>query len=347
MNDATNVLTVTVGSATYQFQFDKSESFSGDFFDLASARGSTVITEDQVAGDGRGTRIATRSGETPVEELSIGDEIMTASGKLRPIKWIGRRSYGGRFIVGRRDILPICITAGSLGEGLPRRDLWISPHHAMHLDGVLIEARDLINGVSITQAGSVESVEYFHIELDSHDVILAEGAPSETFVDDDSRSMFHNAYEYALLYPEEAERPTRYCAPRLDEGFAVEAVRRRLTRHAGLAIGSHGGALRGLVDVVSAHAIEGWAQNTDHPEAAVCLDITADGRLIGQTLANLHREDLAAAGISDGGHAFVFTPPDGTIFPSARVEVRRSLDGAPLGDPTRPTGLSRRLAEGS
>ncbi len=71
------------------------------------------------------------------------------------------------------------------------------------LDGVLIEAKDLINGVSIVQAEAVESVEYFHIELDSHDVIIAEGALSESFIDDDSRGMFHNAHDYDTLYAEE------------------------------------------------------------------------------------------------------------------------------------------------
>src|SRR6185312_789106 len=118
-----------------------------------------------------------------------GDWLVTASGALRPIKWIGRRSYGGRFVQGRKDVLPICFKAGSLDDGLPRRDLWISPHHAMYLDGVLVESKDLVNGVLVVQAAHVEQVEYFHVELESHDVIGAEGAWSETFVDDDSRGM--------------------------------------------------------------------------------------------------------------------------------------------------------------
>src|SRR5258708_11799893 len=151
-----------------------------------------------------GTLIATARGEVPVEQLAIGDGVVTAFGALRPIKWIGRRSYGGRFIMGRADILPICFKAGALGDNLPRRDLWISPHHAMHFEtadseGVLIEAKDLINGVSIVQADNVDKVEYFHIELDSHDVIVAEGAPSESFIDDASRRLFPNAPEYYTL----------------------------------------------------------------------------------------------------------------------------------------------------
>ena len=66
--------------------------------------------------------------------MKIGDKVRTASGALRPIKWIGRRSYGGRFVMGRKDILPICIKAGALGDNVPRRDLWISPHHAMYFE---------------------------------------------------------------------------------------------------------------------------------------------------------------------------------------------------------------------
>jgi hypothetical protein len=60
----------------------------------------------------------------------------------------------------------------TVNVNVPARDLWISPHHAMFLDGLLTEARHLVNGVSIVQAVQVEEVEYFHIELDTHDVIM-------------------------------------------------------------------------------------------------------------------------------------------------------------------------------
>ena len=280
-----------------------------------------------------GTLIKTKRGDKRVEKLKIGDKVMTASGKLRPIKWIGRRSYGGRFVMGRKDILPICIKAGALDDNVPRRDLWISPHHAMYLETVLIEAKDLINGVSIVQAERVDKVEYFHIELDTHDVIIAEGALSESFIDDDSRGMFHNAHEYCALYPDVPADPARYCAPRLDEGYEVEAVRRGIAQRAGLlraADGPRTGELRGYIDLVSETCIAGWAQNADHPEAPVCLDIYTGGRLIGQVLANCNRDDLKRAGLGSGRHAFIFKPPADFASVLDPVEVRRSLDGAAL-----------------
>ncbi len=69
--------------------------------------------------------------------------------------------------------------------------------------------------------------EYYHVELDTHDVLLAEGAPSERFLDDDSRGMFHNAREFAALYPD-APAPGCFSTPKVDEGYELEAVRRRL-----------------------------------------------------------------------------------------------------------------------
>ena len=236
--------------------------------------------------------------------------------------------------MGRKDVLPICIKAGALDDRVPQRDLWLSPHHALYLDGVLIEAKDLVNGVSIVQAERVEKVEYFHIELDTHDVIIAEGALAESFIDDESRSMFSNAHEYRQLYGDLATGLAQFCAPRRNDGYRVEAVRQRIALRAGVRAEEDEprlGELRGFVDRVSADTVEGWAQNMEHPEAPVCLDIYISDRLIGHALANRYREDLAKARLGSGRHGFVFTPPRGSIIiGSDKVEVRRSLDAAAL-----------------
>jgi Hint domain-containing protein/phosphoesterase family protein len=188
----------------------------------------------------RGTLILTESGEVPIENLAIGDMVMTLSGWLRPIRWIGRRAYDGRFIAGKRDVLPICITAGALSDGVPARDLWVSPGHSLSLDGVLVLAEHLVNGATIVHADSVDEIEYFHIELDMHDIVFADGAPAETFVDCDNRLMFVNGAGYAAHYPDD-DRPTwKFCLPRLEWGSdELTTIRAALLERAA----AHGHAL--------------------------------------------------------------------------------------------------------
>ena len=177
-----------------------------------------------------GTRIATCRGEVAVEDLLVGDRVITASGAERPIRWIGRRSYAGRFLAANPQVQPVCMQAGSLGNGLPRRALSVSPNHAMLLDGSLVPAGCLVNGRTIVQQGRIDQVDYFHVELDSHDVILAEGAPAETFLDDGSRGVFQNS-----AAPDFTQRAGTFCAPREEAGYRVEAIRARLEHLAGMA----------------------------------------------------------------------------------------------------------------
>ena len=186
-----------------------------------------VELAEQVACYCPGTLIQTPQGEYTVETLVIGDIVVTASGADEPIRWIGRRRYTGRFLMGRPALRPIRIQAGALGGGLPRRDLLVSPMHAMFLDGVLVPTWCLANGTTIAQERTDQQVDYIHIELAGHDLILAEGAPSETFLDDGSRGMFHNADEYHALYPD-VPKAGLYCAPRITSGYALEAIRQRL-----------------------------------------------------------------------------------------------------------------------
>jgi len=168
--------------------------------------------------------ILTERGEVRVEDLAIGDMVVTISGEAKPIKWIGRRSYAGRFIAGKRDVLPIVVRAGALAPDIPVRDLWLSPGHALLLDGVLVPAEHLVNALTILQADAVDQVEYFHLEFEAHEVILAEGVPAESYVECENRQGFHNAHEFAALYPDDARASFGYCLPRLEAGMAELAV---------------------------------------------------------------------------------------------------------------------------
>jgi hypothetical protein len=148
-----------------------------------------------------GTHIATEHGETTIESLNIGDRVRTVEGDLVPVKWIGRQSVHALFSKRERSY-PIRVAAGALGGGLPSRDLHVSPDHAFLIDGLLINASALVNGISIVQLAQMPArFDYFHIEVEGHRVILAEGAPTETFVDNVSRRRFHNWVEYEALYP--------------------------------------------------------------------------------------------------------------------------------------------------
>lgn len=289
------------------------------------------VQSSAIACYARGTMILTDHGEIAVESLSIGDRIVTSCGAIEPIRWIGCRSYAGRFLAGRGELLPVCFRANALAEGVPHSDLWVSPLHAMLIDGLLVAALDLVNGDTIFQHAGADRVDYFHVELARHDVLLANGATSETFVDDDSRGMFHNAAEYDALYPGAARVPAVYCAPRITAGHALEAIRRRLDVRRGRALSVRAEPLRGCTTLVGAQIVEGWAQNPRAPDAPVCLDIVLDGEVQAVTLANGFDRSLAEAGLGSGRHKFAARLPVRlTASQMKRVEVRRSVDQRPL-----------------
>ena len=147
----------------------------------------------------RGTLIRTPRGEIPVETLAIGDEISTHDRGTQPIKWIGRRAFSTRFVTETSPIVPVLVRANALGDGVPYRDLFISPEHALFFDGVLIPAGSLVNGHSIIRELSGDVVEYFHIEVEGQAIVLANGAPAETYVNHNNRKMFINWQECQML----------------------------------------------------------------------------------------------------------------------------------------------------
>jgi len=150
----------------------------------------------------KGTQILTLQGERLIEDLRIGELIMTVSGEAKPIKWIGRMRFDRGDQASWDDAaIPVKIARGAFNGDLPHSDLYVSNAHRFFINGLLIPAGDLINGSSIARSKSTSDVfEYLHIELESHDVILANGAPAETLDGNAGRIDFDNFDEYVALY---------------------------------------------------------------------------------------------------------------------------------------------------
>ena len=147
-----------------------------------------------------GTMIACPDGERAVETLSIGDRVLTSDGRVMPVRWIGRNTVSTKFADPLR-VLPIRIAAGALADHLPVRDLLVSPEHAVLVDDILVQAGALVNGLSIVRESNVaETFVYYHIELAEHALVLAEGTPAESFVDNIHRMAFDNWEEHEALY---------------------------------------------------------------------------------------------------------------------------------------------------
>jgi hypothetical protein len=277
----------------------------------------------------RGTKILTPAGEVPVQSLNIGDAVITKFGGYRPVKWIGRQSYARPFIQNNFEQIPVRITAGALGENLPKGDLWISPGHSMLIGNVLVLAKSLVNGVTITQSHCPDPVDYFQIEFETHDCVLAEGAWSESYADTPGlRGQFHNLEDFYKRYPTHAEPATQtLCAARPLSGPALEKPLRPIAARA--AGGITPGPLHGYIDEISATGrIRGWALDQTNPLLPVLLEILVRGRVIGTILACDHRPDLQAAGHGRGRCAFNFTSPLGLPTSPRDVQVRRTADGA-------------------
>ena len=198
----------------------------------------------------RGVRIATNRGEIPVEALCVGDHVTTSSGGMRPIVWIGHRAMDLRRHPDPKQAWPIRVQADAFGEGQPRRDLWLSPGHNIAWDGFLIPISCLINGHTVTQVKQ-DHVEYWHVELDVHDILLAEALPAESYLDTGNRTAFVNGGAFTEAYPDfKPKHWAETCLPLAFDGPPLVAAKAALLKrlvYAGLTVHSEDGA-RILVD---------------------------------------------------------------------------------------------------
>jgi hypothetical protein len=186
-----------------------------------------------------GTRILTPRGEIAVERLREGDLVETISGRAQPVDWIGHRRVDFRRHPNRHRVLPVRIAAHAFGPDRPRRELLLSPDHAVFVEDVLIPIRHLINGTTVAQI-TRQAITYYHIELPRHDVLLANGMPAESYLEAGARDAFANGGGALQLHPDFAPPLDHYTilweaqgyAPLVVTGAALERAREALARQA-------------------------------------------------------------------------------------------------------------------
>lgn len=179
-----------------------------------------------------GTRIATTRGEIAVEALAVGDLVVTAAGEQRPIRWLGHHTIDCRDHPEPDAVLPVRVRAHAFGHGLPASELWLSPGHAVCVDllgEMLVPIGHLVNGATIVQE-DVAQITYWHVELDSHDLLLAHGMPAESYIDVGNRDFFRNGSGS----PDGVARTVAdYCRPLIQELSILEFLHARLLDRAG------------------------------------------------------------------------------------------------------------------
>ncbi|MEO9190814.1 MAG: Hint domain-containing protein [Acetobacteraceae bacterium] len=195
-----------------------------------SGNGTDVIVPCFAAG----THIATPGGTVAVECVAVGDLVRTLGGAIRPVIWVGRRRIDCGSHPDPDLVRPIRLRAHALGENRPARDLLLSPDHAVFVDGLLIPARLLVNHSSITVATDMVEVEYVHIELPTHDILLAEGLPAESYLDTGHRKTLTPGMAMPRQVPSGAAeaRVARSCAPVATDAARVEPIWRRIAQAA-------------------------------------------------------------------------------------------------------------------
>lgn len=182
-----------------------------------------------------GTSIATPAGERLVEDLRVGDRIITRDNGLQEIRWIGRKTLDWKVLNANPHLKPVLIRQGSLGHGLPERDLMVSPNHRVLVANdrtslyfeeheVLVSAKHLLDSRDVRIVDSLGTT-YLHFMFDRHEVVLANGVWTESFQPGDwslkglGNSQRSELYE---LFPELRTKPGR-------DGYG--AARRTLRRH--------------------------------------------------------------------------------------------------------------------
>ena len=238
----THLLTLTNASAvSTTLTITSAAAATTSDFVITNDGTNTFITSDLPC-FAEGTRIATPDGDVAVEALRAGDLVRTASGADRTVRWIGHRAIDLTRHPKPERAQPIRIAPGAFADGIPARPLCLSPEHAVVVGSALVPVRLLRNDATIVREADCRHVVYYHVELATHDMLLAEGLAAETYLDTGNRAMFANADGPAELHPmfpnDQAQRETASCLPFASAPALVEPHWRRLRDRAVAMVGN-------------------------------------------------------------------------------------------------------------
>lgn len=243
--DITGWDSVEKTGTVYTFTYTGSDNMEHTFvIDAQSTNGDEGVDVVQVLHRGndvtivcfaRDTHIETENGEIPIQNLREGDLVKCGDGHLRPICWIGSRKLDAEDLQNNPNWSPIRFSAGCMGDGYPSRDLYLSPQHGVLLrdwraellfgdNEVFVPAKHLVNDLTIRPDTNCAEIEYFHILLDEHHTVLADGMECESLCVDALRTGALNPEardEILGLFPELAA----------DLGANGEAYRQTLRRY--------------------------------------------------------------------------------------------------------------------
>ena len=187
---ASGTYTNAYDAADHTLTIPKAGGGSFVFNNFSTAAGApttfdvTATSVTDVVCYARGTMIRTPDGELPVEKLRSGKQVITlVDGAEVPqaVTWVGHRRISLAGHPRPETVAPIRIERDAIADGMPHRDLLVSPDHAIFVDGKLICARQLLNGNTIHQESGNRAVHYYHVELEHHAILLAEGLPAESY----------------------------------------------------------------------------------------------------------------------------------------------------------------------
>ncbi len=226
-------------SVTLNYTGQQPSSFTSGNLNVLGVNTPLTISPDVVTSTpvcfAAGTLIRTPAGDVAVETLKAGDLVLTASGDMRPVKWIGHKDFDFRLIPGQRSALPIRIVADALGPNRPSQDLYLSAGHSICVDivgEVFVPVGCLINGGTIAQV-ETGTISYWHVELDSHDVLLANNLPAESYLAMGNRGAFEEMHGFLpAMLDGRSTTHADFCRPVVTHGPILEFVSRRLATRA-------------------------------------------------------------------------------------------------------------------